>query len=167
MLSQNFLEQIKNKQANLDNFIFEKSNTSREETVQKRQLAFIIELSEFINEQRDFKYWSKKPTSDKDILLEEYVDGLHFLISIANDIEGLDFSEFKFIPIKWVSLTKLYLDCYNKFMFFTKNVRISHYFILLNSFLNIGYNLKFDEDIIIKHYERKNKINFQRQENNY
>ncbi|WFG97324.1 dUTP diphosphatase [Spiroplasma citri] len=39
-----------------------------DETFEKIILAFLVELAEFINEQRDFKYWSVKPASTKDVL---------------------------------------------------------------------------------------------------
>lgn len=46
-------------------------------------LAFIVELGEFANELRTFKHWSKK-SGNKEKALEEYVDALHFLLSITN-----------------------------------------------------------------------------------
>ncbi|WP_342256867.1 dUTPase [Spiroplasma endosymbiont of Poecilobothrus nobilitatus] len=65
------------------------------ETFEKRILAFLFELSEFINEQRDFKYWSVKPASAKDILLEEYIHVIHFLISIGNSLT-VDFKAYQY-----------------------------------------------------------------------
>lgn len=53
-------------------------------------LAAMVELSEMANEIKCFKHWSKKPSSERNVILEEYVDVLHFFLSIANQ---LGFSE--------------------------------------------------------------------------
>ena len=47
-------------------------------------LALLVEICELANETRCFKHWSTKGPSEKGILLEEYVDSLHFFLSIAN-----------------------------------------------------------------------------------
>jgi len=48
-----------------------------------RVTAFLVELFEFANELRAFKFWSNKAPSSKEVLLEEYVDALHFLLSMT------------------------------------------------------------------------------------
>lgn len=53
-------------------------------------LALMVEAGEMANEVRCFKFWSKKPRSEKAVILEEFVDMLHFYLSIANQ---LGFSE--------------------------------------------------------------------------
>lgn len=74
------------------------------------QVALMVELAEFANEGRWFKVWSEdqKPRNygweglggvsfkETNPLLEEFVDGIHFFLSIANqsDIRGaLEFNE--------------------------------------------------------------------------
>lgn len=49
----------------------------------ERTLALIVETSEFANSARDFKYWSDKESESKDRLLDEYVDILHFWLSVG------------------------------------------------------------------------------------
>src|SRR5438067_2344368 len=69
-------------------------------------LAFLVELGECANEQRTWKYWSKdqaprvnkarKPYMDLEDaefynpLLEEYVDGLHFVLEIGLELHAVD-----------------------------------------------------------------------------
>ena len=49
-------------------------------------LGFIIELGEFVNETKCFKYWSiKKP--NKDDLLEEFADALQMILCLANNFK--------------------------------------------------------------------------------
>ncbi len=48
----------------------------------KRDLALTIELAELANETRCFKYWSSKGPSEREVILEEFVDSIHFLLSL-------------------------------------------------------------------------------------
>ncbi|WP_233485571.1 dUTPase [Spiroplasma sp. ChiS] len=112
-------------QKKLDEHILTKFKLNDDETFEKRILAFLVELAEFINEQRDFKYWSVKPASTKDVLLEEYIDGIHFLISIGNSL-GVDFKTYQYCNEcckENINLTKLYLDC---FAVATELIKIRH-----------------------------------------
>lgn len=53
----------------------------------ERILALQVEVSEFANATRCFKYWSKKEADPKERLLDEYADILHFLLSIGNTMQ--------------------------------------------------------------------------------
>lgn len=50
-------------------------------------LACMVELGEMANEIKTFKHWSKKPASDRVVILEEYIDVVHFVLSIANQLD--------------------------------------------------------------------------------
>ncbi|HFK2719144.1 TPA: dUTP diphosphatase, partial [Escherichia coli] len=61
-----------------------------EDRLTKKILSLHIEIGEMANELPEiFKFWSNKK-NDYDKALKEYVDGLHFLLSIGNE---LNFSE--------------------------------------------------------------------------
>src|SRR5690606_36397479 len=49
----------------------------------ERLLALQVEVGELANETRCFKYWSLKPPAERAVILEEYVDGIHFILSIG------------------------------------------------------------------------------------
>ncbi|RUO86671.1 dUTP diphosphatase [Spiroplasma endosymbiont of Megaselia nigra] len=169
MLSNNTFNYLLENQKKLDKHILTKFNLNDNETFEKRILAFLVELAEFINEQRDFKYWSVKPASAKDILLEEYIDGIHFLISIGNSLT-VDFKTYQYhneYCQENINLTKLYLDCFAVAKELIKNQTSEVYFKVLNQYLIIAEQLKFTEDDLLTAYNKKNKINFTRQENNY
>jgi dimeric dUTPase (all-alpha-NTP-PPase superfamily) len=46
-------------------------------------------MGELANEVRCFKFWSYKLPSEEKVILEEYVDGIHFITSlaIANEVK--------------------------------------------------------------------------------
>ena len=69
----------------LDSIFNEKYNND-EEIYQKNCIELLVELGEFINETKCFKYWSvKKP--DKDKVLEEYADCITMALYFMNGQE--------------------------------------------------------------------------------
>jgi dimeric dUTPase (all-alpha-NTP-PPase superfamily) len=55
------------------------------ELYQKLSVALCVELAEFMNEMRVFKFWSLKTVpQDKDKAKEEFIDCLHFMLSLTN-----------------------------------------------------------------------------------
>lgn len=169
MLSKKTFEYLAQNQTKLDKYILEKHNLKEIETLHQRLLAFLIELAEFINEQRDFKYWSNKKASAKAVLLEEYIDGIHFLISIGNTLK-VKYEDFKYVNKyldQELSLTDLYLDCFVVYSNLIAKRTVKNFFAALTSYLILADRLKFSENDIIVAYNAKNKINFERQENNY
>lgn len=77
------------KQRELDDFIISKhpEPLSLQYLLQTRVLALAVELGECANEVKSFKHWSRKEPSARDIILEEYVDCLHFALSITNTVD--------------------------------------------------------------------------------
>src|SRR5690606_21727353 len=85
-------------QAKLDEKIVKEKGLEGQDLLDKKILALQVELGELANCWRGFKYWSndQEPITKIDIgnsqysivnpLLEEYVDCLHFILSIGNDI---------------------------------------------------------------------------------
>jgi len=77
-------------QAELDHKIMEKVKTTNGEILPDKILLALkitslsVEVSEFANATRCFKYWSLKQSESKERLLDEFVDILHFWLSIAN-----------------------------------------------------------------------------------
>ena len=69
--------------------VLQKNMTYNRKIVKRKMLALLVEIGELANETRCFKYWSNKPASEREVILEEYVDGLHFILSIGIDL-GID-----------------------------------------------------------------------------
>lgn len=59
---------------------------SQKERLRNTLVALDIELSEFANEAQWFKVWKKDKQINQAKLLEEYIDALHFMLSIANQM---------------------------------------------------------------------------------
>ena len=74
------LKPLINEQAKLDAHIQSQHQVTYANTRDKRILALLVEIGEMINETKTFKFWSKKPSAEKPIILDEYADGLHFLL---------------------------------------------------------------------------------------
>jgi len=167
MLTIDTIKWLSEKQKTLDSYIIEKKQlVINQEMLDKKIVAFLVELGEYANEERVFKYWSNKKEAELNIQLDEYIDCIHFLISIGNQI-GFDFSKFESKQLNFENNIKAYFDIIDKLNNFTKTKNSQNYNELLNSFLNISDVKKYSEQQIIDAYKIKNQINFDRQNNNY
>ena len=76
-------ETLFNKQLELDLEIQRKHNVTYDETLERRFLSLYVEIGELANATRCFKYWSNKGSESRERVMDEYADGLHFLLSIG------------------------------------------------------------------------------------
>ena len=83
-----YLNDLLELQGELDNFIIEQRNLKiqKKELLIDSLLALQVEVSELANATRCFKHWSNKGAEDKNVILEEYVDVLHFFLSVGNQL---------------------------------------------------------------------------------
>jgi dimeric dUTPase (all-alpha-NTP-PPase superfamily) len=165
--------------------LMDRINYNEPDRFEKTILALLVEVGECANCWRGFKYWSKNqeprtvdykfkvfgsdttatriPTNP---LLEEYVDGLHFVLQIGlelgynenkchyeahhkyqeDDIEGQFLAVYKFA---------LAFTLYDQFH------------ALFHSYIYLGKMLGFTWEQIEQAYMDKNKVNHQRQEQGY
>lgn len=135
-------------------------------TLSARFLALLVELSEFANEQRCFKYWSNKKCSQKEVLLEEYIDGMHFIISIANTL-NLSLIDCNIEIIDLQDMTAAFLQLFDLTLLFFKNQNLESFNKWVSHYYSIALSCGFDDEDIYQGYLRKNKINHLRQEQNY
>ncbi|AKU79469.1 dUTP diphosphatase [Spiroplasma turonicum] len=167
MLEKDQLLYLSKKQEELDSYIMNSQNLTLNDEIDNMKLvALLVELSEFINECRAFKFWSKKPPSDKSVILEEFVDGLHFIISIGNDIM-YNFSNFEYKNNNNKDLNEWSIEVYNMVMNFYNFKSHKNYQIMFNSFLNCLRILNYTTEDVLDSYNLKNATNFKRQDNNY
>lgn len=156
---------MKEIQAELDSFIGEKKNLEMEKYKEERITALQVEFNELLNELPFiFKYWSSKYT-DKDAInwdkvLEEYVDGLHFIISIANDLE-IETFEYQ-APVVY-DMRKLARGINNMISRLNKR----SFAEMFNHFILFGEKLGFTKEQVEKAYMKKYEKNFARQEQGY
>src|SRR6185437_10161779 len=69
-------------QRELDTFIQTNQDVKRD-VFKEKGLALVVELAELANETRCFKFWSTKGPSERAVILEEYVDSIHFILSLG------------------------------------------------------------------------------------
>ena len=159
------LTNLYQKQAELDKRIADNHHVSYETTRERRILALLVEIGEFANATRCFKYWSNKPSEAQDIVLDEYVDGLHFFLSLGIDIKT---SKKTYNHTKHAdNLTKQILETYRLATLFYKNQDEKSYIKAFQAFINITVLLKVRWSTIEKAYYKKLGENYHRQDTNY
>lgn len=135
-----------------------------EDKLEKMMLALLVELGETANEWRGFKYWSKDQ-SPRPKLLEEYVDGLHFVLELGLDL-GFVFDQVT-IFYECENITKQFLHIYNQVLEVMLHKSKYTYLVLVRLYLGLGEMLGFTSDQIEAAYLEKNRINHERQNNGY
>ena len=152
-------------QAELDKTIAVNHNVTYETTRTKRTLSLLVELGEFANSTRCFKYWSNKGSESLDRVLDEYADALHFFLSL-----GIDVGTQKFIynRTKIVGdLTDQIMETYHRVNNFVKKRDDKNYIKAFQAFLNIIPLLNVRWKIVEGAYFKKLGVNYNRQDNNY
>ena len=165
---------LKYYQLQLDNKIQKRSGKARRETIDNRVRALYVEVIELFNEVAFFKDWSnkqKEPNMEK--VKMEYIDCVHFMLSLAIDFDiNIIVNRYSTKDYTWEHLfdnsrylissyINQFINCPSKK---EKKVRLVYMFDELNK---IGSKLGMSEKEIIKMYMKKNKINHDRQKNNY
>lgn len=140
----------------------------------QRIVANIVELAEFMNETRIFKYWSNKQP-DRSKMLEEYVDGVHFFLGIAierhweemihNVAAGMKECD---IPLDEVERTYLAINFHLSAIVIDGHHAKFHFETAWLLYLALGFNaFGFTADEIEASYFAKNQINHDRQASGY
>ncbi|MEH7521984.1 dUTP diphosphatase [Bacillus sp. JJ1503] len=166
-------------------------NYNEPDRFNKLVLALLVELGECANEWRGFKFWSVNQLphtsavrvpcmmdEDKEFynpLLEEYVDGLHFVFEIGIEIaEEIQFDVedyFKEIAdeIRGKSQkSRTITEQFSYIFYLTTSVNYDFNFpYLFAAYYHLGEMLGFTWEQIEQAYFEKNKINHQRQESGY
>lgn len=80
------LDNLYDAQQALDKYIFFKNeiDLSNSNILEDILLGMIVEVSELANNTKCFKHWSKKGADPRAKQLEEYVDVLHFFLTLGN-----------------------------------------------------------------------------------
>ncbi|MEH7010591.1 dUTP diphosphatase [Neobacillus niacini] len=161
------LEKLFRMQQALDQHIEEKHALQNEDLFNRKVLALLVELGELANETRCFKFWSIKPSSEKSVVLEEFVDGIHFILSLGIEcgFQNLDYT--LEIEPSTVNTTEQFLLIYEKVNVFKESKNDIDFKTLFESYLQLGTLLGITYEEMEKAYFTKNEVNYQRQQNNY
>ncbi len=153
------------KQRELDEEIARNHNVTYESTRNKRTLSLLVELGEFANSTRTFKYWSNKGPESKERVLDEFADGLHFLLSLGID-QGFIVNTIE-VEDDETSLTDNLLRTYELTSIFYLDKTLNNYLALAISYLRALFKLGYSWEEARDAYYKKLQENHNRQENNY
>lgn len=161
------LQKIFTMQKGLDSYIEKKHGLEKEDLFDKKVLALLVELGELANETRCFKFWSIKSPPPREVILEEFVDGVHFIASLGIECgyDNLEVVEGK----KGMNrgMTEQFLRVFQAVETFRTSKEKSHYVDVWEEYLNLAILLGFSEEEIKNGYVSKNEVNYQRQKDNY
>jgi len=152
-------------QRNLDAYITENHQLENEPLFEPKILALLVELGELANETRCFKFWSTKKGAARDVILEEYVDNIHFLLSLGIE-KGY---EFETIETKDTTKneTEQFNDVFRLAIKFYDEQSETTYKQLVENYIQLAKVLGFSEQDIMKAYIEKNEVNYERQKSGY
>lgn len=173
----------------LDERIIKEKGLEGQDLLPNLILALQVELAECANEWRGFKHWSndreprtcvidKKGQTAKEYyknpLLEEYVDCLHFILSIGNRLGWNDTDTIDDVVVQHLISDKGF-DTAKTFScllsiaygFHFSNVEKLTYISLFTTFFELGNKLGFKWEQIEAAYMDKNAVNHQRQQEGY
>lgn len=164
-LSLEQINEIREMQRVLDERILSGLGIEPKDIALEKHLALKTELFELINEIESFKWWKKN--KGKEHILEEGCDVLHFLLSLANDneIEFIDVdTNTDMIDMEMNELLGI-MDSLTLDMFIEKDYTGLNFLLKLLSIVlhKKGYNA----NDLYNAYISKNKVNHERQDNNY
>lgn len=153
-------------QGGLD-FHIEKENNMKL-PFENKVLALIVEAGECANDWQGFKLW-KKNREPKETQLEEYVDMLHFILSLGNDI-GIDPETVVLEDIESHKERNV-VNQFIRVMTTAGQLKTwrnrTDWCILFHEFMALGSMLGFKWEEVVNAYLDKNKVNHERQAQGY
>jgi len=153
------------KQVKLDAYISNNHDLSKADLFEQKILALLVELGELANETRCFKFWSMKARNEDSVIIEEYVDNIHFLLSLGLE-KNLAFKEITYEK-KIVSETAQFNQIFEYISKFREDTTNENYLNLFKAYLQLANILGFSNEAIMKAYDAKNEVNFARQDQGY
>ncbi|MCA1063643.1 dUTP diphosphatase [Rossellomorea sp. AcN35-11] len=160
------IERLLHMQKQLDQHIEEEHGLENVDLVEKKILALLVEVGELANETRSFKFWSKKSSSSKGVILEEFVDGIHFILSLGLEIgiQEFDLGETNYAN---EDVTKQFLDVFKAANQFAEERSVGHFQELFRQYVYLGELLGFSHEEVLDAYVKKNEVNYNRQKEGY
>ncbi|MEG0977746.1 MAG: dUTP diphosphatase [Bacilli bacterium] len=159
------LEKLFIEQEKLDKEILKLHNVTYETTKGRRFLAFLVELGELANATRSFKFRSLKPAEEKCRIVDEFADGLHFILSL-----GLSFN-YRFNEIEEINtcsnINEQFLYVYSLLDSFRISEDYEDYISLFKEFLGLSTLLNLTKEDVMNGYISKLNVNYERQNNKY
>lgn len=146
----------------VDDMIYQKHNIeSGYDKKEELILSVFDEICELMNKMRIHKFWSTKGMNDRADLIEEYVDTWHFALSIGNIIQ---------VPTthEGLMISKTFTSQFRTILFITNDIFTPiGWNLFISHWKGLGIMLGFSDAEVREAYDRKHKINIERQLNDY
>jgi dimeric dUTPase (all-alpha-NTP-PPase superfamily) len=161
------IEMLFTMQKGLDSHIEAQHNLADEDLFDKKVLALLVELGELANETRCFKFWSMKPSSEKAVIVEEFVDGIHFILSLGIEcgFENVRISSSERHELE--NASSQFLKVYEYIQRFSNTRMKEDYVHVFESYMKLAGILGLTEAEIEQAYIEKNEVNYERQRKGY
>ncbi|WP_096224878.1 dUTP diphosphatase [Geobacillus sp. FJAT-46040] len=160
------LQKLFKMQRQLDEYIEqEHPRQEGEDRLAKKILALMVELGELANELPEvFKFWSNKK-NNREKALKEYVDCLHFLLSIglSENIGTIEWEQIE--PYKSKSTVQQFIVLFEYASLLLEDITV--YVDIWSSFIGLGEMLGFTWEQVEEAYMQKHAENIARQERGY
>lgn len=169
------LQELFKIQAQLDERIKREHSLQCEDTLDKKILALRVEMSELANELPEaFKFWSNKKNNYEKALVE-YIDCLHFILSIGIELNIQDVDVGDHYNIERTTIASQLNNVFDNIVDIKICVESKlsdtllryQYAWLIKNFRILGDMLEFTWKQVSDAYMDKNKINHERQEAGY
>ncbi|RSD27669.1 dUTP diphosphatase [Mesobacillus subterraneus] len=154
-------------QKELDGHIESKHGLENEDLFDRKVLALLVEIGELANETRCFKFWSLKPSSEKDVIVEEFVDGIHFILSLGIECGFENLDEIPSSAVSEGDTSSQFLKVYENVQKFRSSRAEDDYVHLFKSYMDLANLLGLTEDDMEQAYIKKNEVNYDRQRKGY
>lgn len=144
-------------QKTLDARIIREKGLEGQDLLPNTVLALQVEIGELANEWRGFKHWSNDREPRRERMLEEYVDCLHFFLSIARQLD---------VPVEKLEHTdssvieRGTIAGFSGLMSSVGMIRVYEpaYYHAWNEFITLGKRLGFSWDEVSAAYVAKNRV---------
>ncbi|MEH7885930.1 dUTP diphosphatase [Bacillus sp. JJ1609] len=160
-------EKLFKMQKKLDSHIESQHGLEEEDLFDRKVLALLVEIGELANETRCFKFWSVKPSSEKEVILEEFVDGVHFILSLGIECGFNDIGSVFPAESDEANVSSQFIEVYERVQEFRKSHSREDFMHLFEGYLKLAELLGLTEDQIEQAYIQKNEVNYDRQRKGY
>lgn len=133
----------------------------------RKVLALTVEIGELANETRCFKFWSVKPASELQVILEEFVDGIHFILSLGIECGFDSIDQISAGTSGSEDVSQHFLNVYDSINSFRNSRQQDDYVNMFASYMQLAALLGLSDSQIEEAYIEKNEVNYERQRKGY
>lgn len=141
-------------QKGVDQGFTKNCNNNENSLLPKKILGLQVKISELANLTQCYKFWVKTSDCKSSMVLEQFVEGIHYILSIGLDKNYTNIN-LEVNPLQ-NDLTVQFINLYIDINDFVVCPSIDNYKTLFENFLSIALSLGFDKEVIEKAYLEKN-----------